>query len=183
MPHIFMIYISKMAINLSFTFSDPQVQVHKFSSADSLHLLYTGPDSHQGHSSFVEIQLLCLYVCNTTQLQNWDWLPSSGSYIYIYSSQHARTDTLLKIKIPPLNSSAALGSKHANINKYCDSQHWLSKCPTVTDQQQEVFQELATLYLLYRRQSNYNEACTLYSLLSQTKLWFQSHTSKLWPLL
>jgi hypothetical protein len=28
-----------------------------------------------------------------------------------------KRDTLLKIKIPPLNSSAALGIKHANINK------------------------------------------------------------------
>jgi hypothetical protein len=49
----------------------------------------------------------------------------------------------------------------------------------VTDQQQQVFQEQATLCLLYRRQSNYNEACTLYSFLSQTKLRFQSHTTKL----
>jgi len=37
------------------------------------------------------------------------------------------------IKILSSNSSAALGIKHANINKYCDSKHWLSKCPAVRD--------------------------------------------------
>jgi len=55
------------------------------------------------------------------------------------------------IKIPPLNSSAALGTKHVHINKYCDSKHWLSKCPTVKDQQQEVFHETSLLLFTVRK--------------------------------
>lgn len=51
------------------------------------------------------------------------------------------------INVPPLNSSAALANERANINKYCDSKHWLSKYPTVKEQQQKCFKELATFCL------------------------------------